>query len=224
MPDDYGPPVAEPVIGDLFLAKDELARWVTVMCLARNDVELTHRVLAETIQSGNKEGTASHWSRVLRGHLLEAAKFMRKSNERSLIERFTKTWEAADQKAYQELLDPKFLKTVLIRDRNLMFHYPSADVEDATGGPALFLALHEFRDRPLHLAQSNEEVKTPGFRYAFADEIAAHFATEGVGDDADELQKPLAELKAKAEQLVTVADIALREFRKARPESREPLG
>lgn len=195
------------VLEDLFPADDELGRWVFGLCLARSDLSVSYRLVADAVNGGH--GWQLHFHRILTGQIFEAALLIRRAEQRPVIREFVESWPSDKQEDWAEMRAPGFLKDGLGGSRNLTFHYPSGNRDDVHGGPALVLALHDFRSQPLDLELVDG-------RYLFADEIAAHFSSADLGTDQEELRGSLDQIKTSVERFGLMADFAFQAFRALR--------
>lgn len=172
-------------IGDLFPADDLLARWVLVLCLARNDVVATMKQIVRANE--DDDGTNLHWARVTAGHLYEIATFLRQSSSLDEVKDFAKRLPPKADADRRALLDATFLKRALVTDRSLTFHYPSVDADDPPhGGAQLKSALEAAENQPAELLVELNGGKPTGYRYRFADVVAAEFATASFGETEDD--------------------------------------
>ncbi len=192
-------------IGDVLPADDEVARWVLVLTLARNDLALTR---ARLIEAFDKDETALHWSRLLAGHLYEIAYFLRREATRPVIKDFAKTLPPKAAKVYGELLRPDFLKGRLESDRERVFHYPSADKEaEDKSGPALYDALHAVRDQEAALeVKWGKDGRPENMRFDFADRVAVQFAMADFGDTEPEQKKSIEAVRDESVKVIWLAD------------------
>lgn len=198
-------------ISDVLPADDEVARWVLVLTLARNDLALTRTQLVEAF---GKDQTALHWSRLLAGHLYEIAYFMRREALRPVVKEFTKTLPTKPAQVYRELLRPDFLKGRLEGDRERIFHYPSAD-KDAQdkGGPALHAALETVRDLEAALVVKwGENCKVEDMRFDFADQVAVQFAMADFGTTEAQQKKSIVAVRESAAKVIWLADAVFHHY------------
>lgn len=197
---------------DLFPPGDEEARWVLVLCLARNDIVAT----AERIVAANEDddGTNVHWARILAAHLFEAAKFLRQGSSVKASANLIDQLPAKRQEDYEALCDAEFLKKALAHDRNLTFHYPTVDCGDARhGGPQLVLAMDETSGDPIELLVEYDDVGEPkGYRYRFADSVAVEFAVGKFGRSADEQRAAIKRIQDLAFAFARFADTVFYEW------------
>lgn len=159
-------------IGDLLPADDRLARWILVLCLARNDVVAKMKQIVRANE--DSDGTNLHWARVTAGHLYEIATFLRQTSSLDEVKDFVTRLPPKADADRRALLDSTFLKRVLVTDRSLTFHYPSVHADDpAHGGSQLKRALEAARNQRTELLVEFDEGKPTGYRYRFADVVAA---------------------------------------------------
>lgn len=198
-------------IGDVLPADDEVARWVLVLTLARNDLSLTR---ARLVEAFDKDGTALHWSRLLAGHLYEIAYFLRREAVRTVIKDFAGALPPKAAKVYAELLRPDFLKGRLAGDRERIFHYPSADKEaEDKSGPALYEALNDVRDQEAALeVKWRKDGKPESMRFDFADQVAVQFAMRDFGDTEAERDKSIEALKDESVKVIWLADTVFHHY------------
>lgn len=198
-------------IGEVLPADDEVARWVLVLALARNDLALTHTRLVEAF---DKDRTALHWSRLLVGHLYEVAHFLRRESNRPVIRDFAKGLPKKPKRVYRELLQPHFLKVRLEGDRNRVFHYPSADLgAEDKGGPALRDALETVRDLEAALVVKwGENGKVEDMRFDFADQVAVQFAMADFGTTEAEQKKSIVAVRESAAKVIWLADAVFHHY------------
>ncbi len=207
-------------IGDVLPADDDLARWVLVLTLARNDLALTQTRLVEAF---DKDRTALHWSRLLAGHLFEVAHFLRRESSREVIRNFAKGLPDKSRRVYRELLRPDFLEGRLEGDRNRVFHYPSADkgAEDK-GGPALHAALEAVRDLEAALVVKwGENGKPEDMRFDFADQVAVQFAFADFGTTKTEQEMSMAAVRESAGKAIWLADVVFHHYTETEREGLE---
>lgn len=199
-------------IGELLPADDELARWLLVLTLARNDVALTRDRVTAALK--DEDGTALHWARLLGGHLFEIAQFLRRSAQRTAVLAFVKDeLPGKGRGVYNELLTPEFLRKVLGDDRNLVFHYPSTDTMDHRGGPALLLGLQAVSDLDADFTvRWDDKGRAEDVRFRFADEVAVQFALTTYGSTPEEQKAAVAKVKNLAAMVVYVADCAFHTY------------
>lgn len=191
---------------DLFPANDAEARWVMVLCLARNDIILT----AEQIVAANErdDGTNLHWARILAAHLYEAARFVRRGSSVDASNELLSSLPAERRADYRALLDADFLKGKLGYDRNLTFHYPTVDCEDAKhGGPQLVIAMDAQSEGQLDLlVQYNEKGEPKGYRYRFADLVGVEFSMAEFGHSKEEQKAAIGRIRDAAFAFARFAD------------------
>lgn len=198
-------------IGEVLPADDEVARWVLVLALARNDLALSR---ARLVEGFGKDRTALHWSRLLVGHLYEIAHFLRRESSRPVIRDFAKGLPDKPKRVYRELLRPNFLKVQLEGDRNRVFHYPSADLgAEDKGGPALRDALETVRDLEAALVVTwGKDGKAEDMRFDFADQVAVQFAMADFGTTMAEQKKSIVAVRENAAKVVWLTDAVFRHY------------
>jgi hypothetical protein len=198
-------------IGEVLPADDEIARWVLVLTLIRNDLGLTR---TELVEAFDKDRTALHWSRLLAGHLYEAAHFLRRENNRPVIRDFVKGLPDKSRRVYRELLRPDFLKVRLEGDRNRVFHYPSGDLgAESKGGPALRDALDTVRDLEAALVVKwGKDGKAEDMRFDFADQVAVQFAMAAFGTATAEQKKSIRAVRENAAKVIWLADAVFHHY------------
>jgi hypothetical protein len=198
-------------IGEVLPADDDVARWVLVLALARNDLALTRTQLVEAF---GKDRTALHWSRLLAGHLCEVAHFLRRDSNRPVIRDFARGLPDKPKRVYRELLRPDFLKVRLEGDRNRVFHYPSTDLgAEDKGGPALRDALATVHDLEAALVVKwGKDGKAEDMRFDFADQVAVQFAMADFGTTKAEQKKSIVAVRENAAKVIWLADAVFHHY------------
>jgi len=197
---------------NLFPVDDAEARFVLVLCLARNDLVVT----AEQIVAANEDdnGTNLHWARILAAHLFEATSFLRQNSSKAASKKLRASLPPERKAEHKKLLDAEFLKSKLAYDRHLTFHYPSVDSEDArNGGPQLALAMSELEDDSLDIrVKYNEKGEPTRYWYRFADLIAAEFSMAEFGRSKEEQESGIRRIQDAAFSFVRFADAVFYEW------------
>jgi hypothetical protein len=199
---------------EVFPAADPLARWVLIVCLARDDIVTS---IKEIIRANEEDdGTNLHWARITAAHLYEAALMLRRSHGAKEVRDLIACLPSPRQDDLKSLLETTFLKGVLAGDRNLTFHYPSHDTaEVGKGGGDLESALRDLQDRPVELSvEYDDEGKPAHYRYRFADEVAAAFSAMRFGDTEKAMRDGIELVQERAFAFARFADAVFAEWGK----------
>jgi hypothetical protein len=203
--------VRSPATGAEVYPPDEaLARWILVLQLARNDLELAGYDIeeaAEAAEAGRDSGNLLRRSRIAAGHLYEAAVMLRRSHQEvAEVRDFARTLPEELRAEYQPLRDASFLSGVLEPDRNLTFHYPGI-VEDQRGYDELKEAMEKLAGEPVELlVEGDESGKPRRFRHAFPDLVAAEFAVGAFGTTEREWEEAAGRIKDALSRFVRIVD------------------
>lgn len=170
-------------IGKAFPADEILARWITALAMALNDLLLVHRWLFPAIHNKTPDYANNYLGRLGAAHLYEAAKFLSDSDRIQEVKYFIAGLDEEVQAAYRRLIALETEKKtsgfpgVLFDARNLFFHYAEL-LPHAPDHEKLRAALSEHAST---IGEIQDEGPAPieGFRARFADDVAIELSYPG---------------------------------------------
>ena len=184
-------------VGVMFSADNEMARWMTIVCMALNDLMLINGELIPRLEGDDSPDWENvYYGKLAASHLYEIGKFLRESEKRVAdVSPFVKRLPEQTQSDYAKVsgLGPHgrsdFAKA-LHRLRNHFFHYAEL-VPHAAEHEQLSRALAGHADATGKILVGD---RVGDFRAVFADDVAAELALPGDDEDATrEFMQELAE-------------------------------
>lgn len=173
-------------IGEAFPANDQLARWMTVLAMALNDLLIVNALVMPRLEEKipAEAGETFYLGRVAAAHLFEAATFLRKSDRIPAIKKFVAGLDDGEaEAAYRELIEigegggGKFAMQ-LKHARNKSFHYQELFVGDHEDRERLKQALAGHAEDEREQGVGRGEIRDippaqTGFRAIFAYDVAS---------------------------------------------------
>lgn len=115
-------------LGDLFPADDPVSRWLTLCCIALNDVLRVHKHLLPALETGHDPAASVYFSRLNAAHIYEAAKFLTRSERATEVVAFVEQLDDETRGHYERLKGcsegaPGSFSAQLKHARDHFFHY-----------------------------------------------------------------------------------------------------
>lgn len=205
------PAMTDATIGDVFPADDDVAQFVVVLCVQRNDIAEAVRQVVAGVEQGRS--AMHYYHRLVVSHYFEAVNWLAHAIDAS---EDVAAWLMKQPRSTQEKRDALLAtagpgglaKTKLWAGRNVTFHYPK-----------LHVASHRLRDSleavsslRAHISREFEEIEgttTWHPRFDFAEDVVTGRMFDALGKDS---RARVGEVQAAALRYVHFADECLRRY------------